>query len=133
MAVARRHPVGVDVEQVDLRVDLDSVTGHVLTPTERRCLAGSPEDGRRERFFRYWTRKESVLKATGDGLRVPLQNLTMSAPDERPELRNWRGRPALPPRVSLFDLEPGAGFDASLAALDAPDLDVTQHDGSTLL
>jgi 4'-phosphopantetheinyl transferase len=53
----------------------------------------SPANRRVDGFLRYWTRKEAVLKATGDGLRVPMDELVVSAPEEAAELRSWRGRP----------------------------------------
>jgi 4'-phosphopantetheinyl transferase len=130
VAVARRHPIGLDVEQLDPRVDVDGLAEQVLSHEEAHQAARVPEP--RDWLLRYWTRKESVLKATGDGLRVPLPHLTVTAPREPPALRHWRGRPHMPERVRLVDLQ-WAGYASSLAVLDAPRLDVAGFDGSDLL
>lgn len=133
VAVAGEHPIGVDVERVDSALDLAGLVEQVLTRAEAgRLGTGPPEEGRYG-FFLAWTRKEAIVKATGEGLRVPLTDLTVSSPAEPPELRRWRGRQDLPTRVHLVDLHPGPGYVASLASLDATALDVVERDASDLL
>lgn len=133
VAVARAHALGVDVECVDSRARVEDLFSEVLVLEERRALAIAAE-GHRGGFLRYWTRKEAILKATGDGLRVALKDLTVSAPDEPPVLRDWRGRSAMAERVSLFDLQPGEGYSASLAVLDASaGIEILELDASDLL
>jgi 4'-phosphopantetheinyl transferase len=39
-------------------------------------LHSVPPEDRAERFFRYWTLKESYIKATGKGLSVPLEQFS---------------------------------------------------------
>ena len=56
--------VGVDVER-PRRVD-DALVRRVLTAEEQSWLAGQPD--REAAFIRLWTRKESFLKLTGQGL-----------------------------------------------------------------
>ncbi|WP_460368450.1 4'-phosphopantetheinyl transferase family protein [Actinocorallia lasiicapitis] len=97
-------PVGLDVEQRDR--PMTEVASHVLSPRER------PGD-----LHVYWTRKEALLKVTGDGLRVPMTDLTLSAPDEPPVLLDWAGRPGLAARIRLYDLDPAPGYAAALALI----------------
>jgi 4'-phosphopantetheinyl transferase len=66
--------VGIDIElmkPVDLNYD------DYFTPAEQQQIraAQNPDDG----FFRYWTRKEAVLKAIGTGVYTPLLNIDVSA------------------------------------------------------
>ena len=126
-------PVGVDVERLDSGADLEALADQALSPVEARRARGA--SGRLDSvdFFRCWSRKESVLKATGDGLRVPMHHLHLSAPDEPPVVHSWEGRPQMPARIRIVDLNPGAGYVASLAAVDAPRLDVVELDGTDLL
>jgi 4'-phosphopantetheinyl transferase len=133
VAVSSDHAIGVDVELIDAGVDLAGLIDQVLAPSEADALAAGPSEHRRAGLFRYWSRKEAVVKATGDGLRVPLVDLAVSAPSEPPELRRWRDRPDMSARVRLVDLAPGRGYVASLASLDATALEVIERDGSELL
>ena len=61
---------GVDVEKV--HVSFRSIAKHFYTETENRAVedAQSPED----MFLRIWTRKESYLKMTGEGLSRELRS-----------------------------------------------------------
>lgn len=132
VAVARQ-PVGVDVEERQPGLDTIALAEHVLSATESRVLSGLPFEAREAAFLRYWTRKESVLKATGDGLRVPMDALTVSAPAESAALRHWRSRPEMSDRVRLIDLDGPAGSTASVAVLDCPAVQVRELDGSSLV
>jgi 4'-phosphopantetheinyl transferase len=132
VAVARQ-PVGVDVEDRRPGMDLSALVGHVLTPSEQRVLQGVPAAAHEEAFLRYWTRKESILKATGDGLRVPMDALTVSAPAEPAALRHWRHRPDMSSRVALLDMNSPQGDPAAVAVLNRPAVEVREFDGRSLL
>jgi 4'-phosphopantetheinyl transferase len=129
VAVSDGPAVGVDVERVDPTLDRTSLVDEVLSDVEQARLAGAPLSA--AEFFAVWTRKEAVLKATGDGLRVPLGDLTLGAAPLR--LTGWRGRGDMVHRVSLVDLEPPAGHAASLATLGGGPIEVQALDGSVLL
>ena len=63
--------VGADLEQI--RPAPERVAARVFTPDEQCWLAdGTDYD---TRFFTLWTLKESLLKACGRGLTLPLQSL----------------------------------------------------------
>jgi 4'-phosphopantetheinyl transferase len=104
----------------------------VLSEPERAIFDRLGSAGQGGGFLRYWVRKESVLKATGEGLRVPMTDLTVSAPDEPPTLVRWTGRPELPSRVDMADLECEAAYAASLAMVDGR-LAIHEFNASTIL
>ena len=62
--------VGVDVQQIGAA--REKVARRCFTEEERRWL--EQED---ERFFTVWTLKESVVKAVGKGLRLPLSGFSV--------------------------------------------------------
>jgi 4'-phosphopantetheinyl transferase len=113
LAVTAGSPVGVDVERVRELKDACGIARRFFTARESGWLQGRRGKGLSLAFFRLWTRKEAILKATGEGLSRGLEVL---------ELLDKRGR--LLPSVSrgspgavwrLHALEPAAGFVAALA------------------
>ncbi|WFE65082.1 4'-phosphopantetheinyl transferase superfamily protein [Micromonospora sp. WMMD714] len=118
VAIARDTVCGVDIERVALRGDRIPVSA--LSPAERRVLDGLPEQRRLAGFIRYWTRKEAVLKATGDGLVLSPADLTVSAPDAPASLLSWANRPPPHVEVHLSDLAVGDGYRGALATLGRP-------------
>jgi 4'-phosphopantetheinyl transferase len=111
VAIARGGPVGVDVESLQRIPDVETLAPHVLSAPERAAEKHQDVDD----FLRYWARKEAVLKATGDGLRAPMAELTISAPDEPARVVSWASRPDLVSRIVLADLHPGDGYVACVA------------------
>jgi 4'-phosphopantetheinyl transferase len=75
-------------------------------------------------FIGYWVRKEAALKAVGDGLRTPMTDVEVSAPDTPPRITSWRGRPDLARRLRLHDLVGAAGYRAAVAVVDSPPVPV---------
>jgi 4'-phosphopantetheinyl transferase len=128
------HPslaLGLDVEQVRPSDQMVALTGHVLNEGE---VAGLPDGDRAGALLRCWVRKEACLKATGDGLRVSMRHLTVSAADAPAALLDWRDRPELAGGLHLYDLAPGVGDHlASLAVLGPVAVPVTERDGRVLL
>lgn len=83
LGVTRHQEVGLDVENVSTRqVSLD-IADRFFAPVEVAELAGVRPERRQERFFEYWTFKESYIKARGMGLSIPLQQFSFHYPHER--------------------------------------------------
>lgn len=132
VALALDGPVGVDVEAAARPLD-DDVVGQLLAAPELVVWRTLPADRRQAALLAYWTRKEAILKATGDGLREPMDDLHVTPPQRPPELLDWPRRPELVGRVRLHPLNPGAGHAACLALLDQPDAAVRERPGTELL
>ena len=66
--------VGIDVEYV--RPYREPLLKRVLSEAELRQMEAAGEAGREELFFRFWTLKESYVKAVGCGITVPLQDIS---------------------------------------------------------
>ena len=64
IAFSWSFPVGVDVEQVNHRTDIDGVC-RMFHSSESAVIEGS---GDFALFYRYWTAKEAFVKAVGRGL-----------------------------------------------------------------
>jgi 4'-phosphopantetheinyl transferase len=70
-----RDEVGVDVEASDRPTDFD-VADRFFAPEEAQIVRSAPPEGRACVFFRFWTLKEAFIKATGEGLRRPLDSFS---------------------------------------------------------
>ena len=70
--------LGVDVERVRPRRKWDELASFVLHPSERARLEGLPEPERWRCFYRVWTLKEALAKATGVGLALPFSQIATS-------------------------------------------------------
>ena len=95
------HPVGLDVEKINPDLDIDGVARMSLSPEELNELERYDGIDKARRFTQYWTRKEAVVKATGDGLRTDLRTVT------------------LPAGIHLSELSVDPGYAAALAVVTA--------------
>ena len=114
-----RHPgrptirIGVDVERADRDVPADQLARRVLTPAEQTTLAALAADERRRHFLRYWTCKEAMSKATGDGLAAPFRRIDVAL---APQLCLRDGPPPYRPLAWQLTAAPvPAGFLATIA------------------
>jgi 4'-phosphopantetheinyl transferase len=135
VAVAQGFPIGVDVEAIVQceQAELDLLIGDTLAAEERSELVRQTGTDRARAFTTYWTRKEAVLKATGDGLAMPLDKLVVSPPSSPPRVLRWDGHTARIGRLSLHGLHPPRDFVATLAVLDHARMQVVEADAAPLL
>ncbi len=76
IAVSRPRRLGADVEQIRPGLEIRAVIEEVLGAADREAVSRAVVREGARGFFRYWTRYEAVVKARGDGLRLPLPALT---------------------------------------------------------
>jgi 4'-phosphopantetheinyl transferase len=82
IAITRGREVGIDIEQ-ERSVEALDLARLCFSGSERSALQQIPESERLHAFFRGWTRKESFVKAIGQGLVYPLDALEVSLDDSR--------------------------------------------------
>jgi 4'-phosphopantetheinyl transferase len=76
-AFARRHPVGVDVEQCR-PIDFEPIAHRFFSPAEHDALMNVDESARLAGFYTGWVRKEAFIKALSGGLSIPLDSFRVS-------------------------------------------------------
>ena len=113
IGIARDGRIGVDVEHSARIVRADGLARKFLTPAEQATLAPLGESERRTRFLRYWTCKEAMSKATGEGLSAPFRELEVALADTI-ELVHGPA-PYEPSRWRLHTVEAPADFVATVA------------------
>lgn len=114
------RPVGLDVERVRPLSDLSSIAEFACSARETVTDA--------TQFFRLWTRKEALLKATGAGLSSPMSAITLG----RQGVCCWTGPGAPAGPVWLAELSPSTDHPAAVAGL-GPVPVVHEEDGDALL
>ena len=86
VAISTECEVGVDVERVRTISDLEAIANRYFCLRERAAIMACQGDARVLTFMRFWTRKEALLKLTGDGLSLPLDCVDVAWPDARSTL-----------------------------------------------
>jgi len=124
VAITSAGPVGVDVEAVR-SIDFAAMTDRVCTPGERNHVHAAAD------FFIFWTRKEAVLKATGEGLLRPMTDLEVAPPGSAPAL--LRLGAGAPPACQMSDISAGNGYQACVAVLAADPVTFSTLPASELL
>ena len=108
--------MGVDVEWI--RLLKEDIAGNYFSARECAVLRALPEAAQPRAFFECWTRKEAYIKASGEGLSIPLDSFDVAygpgvAPEflriDEPQKQNvaeWR----------LYSFEPEPGCMGAIAA-----------------
>ncbi len=112
-AITRCGEIGADVEYHTENQALLEIADHYFSPREVDDLLTLPEPERRAAFFRYWTLKESYIKARGEGLSLPLDSFSFLLrgadigfeSDQEPAPADW----------SFFSLQPAPDYSAAVA------------------
>jgi 4'-phosphopantetheinyl transferase len=112
VACSRAGAVGIDVEHRG--------TARALPPA-RSILTPAEPLGRTEDLYTYWCRKESVVKATGEGWRIPCREVVVSRAEEPARLVSYHGKPLT---AFMTDLEFGEAYAAALTVLSSGDIKV---------
>ena len=111
-----RLQIGVDIEA--MRPVNPAVTVRTFSPSEQRDLGRLLPSGWMRGFFNGWTRKEAVIKATGEGLGVDLQSFDVTLMPDRPaQMLDSRGPLPGAGAWSLVNLDTGPGFCGAVAAV----------------
>jgi 4'-phosphopantetheinyl transferase len=114
-AFARNRRVGIDVEEIRTDFSTQEIAERFFSKIERQTLRSLPTSQRHQAFFQCWTRKEAFVKATGDGLSLPLDQFDVSlAPGQPAQLLQTRPEPKETGRWLMRDLDIHPGYSAAL-------------------
>jgi len=100
--ISREIKLGVDLEQKTSQVNPDDFK-EVFSQAEWECLKNV--EGKLDLFYKLWTRKESVIKANGSGLAIPLYKVDVLSESVMIEGQTW----------FISDLDLDSNYSASLA------------------
>lgn len=114
-AITLDHEVGIDLEHVRDDTNHEDIARRFFSPDEVRSLAALPRSILRDAFYACWTRKEAVVKATGEGLARVLTSFVVSV--DPGDARMLAADPALgrPDEWSLIALPVPPGYQGAVA------------------
>ena len=117
VAIARRRPVGVDVEKIRTNLEPLELANRFFSRQEADWLSGQSEPQRVAAFFACWTAKEAYIKACGGGLSIPLAGFSVIPRSGQPKLKlEVHGQPYDSERWSMWQLDLGTSLRCALAA-----------------
>lgn len=109
LAITDGRDVGVDIERMRGQRPTRDIAERFFAPAEVQALLAEPVERQTAAFFAIWSRKESYIKARGEGLGIPLHSFVVSVGTEAtlidPEDRDrWR----------MYALDVPEGYAAAL-------------------
>lgn len=107
--------VGVDVEWTAAARDCDAVVARFGTEREQREYAAIAPELRRPAFYRWWTRKEALVKAMGTSLARGLGSIDVPFGEGRFHKVEWGERPGAPREWLLVTGSAGPDYVLTLA------------------
>lgn len=113
-AFTKGYPLGVDLESESQKIDKQGIAKRILTEKEYRYWNEKSHDEKWRLFYQAWVRKESAVKALGQGLHYPLSKFEIDLGQAGMRKITLDGRCGY-----LQDLAILPGFQSSLTVLDA--------------
>jgi len=115
-AVTRDREVGIDPEFIRRDLEVDQIAERFFSRRETATLRALPTPMREYAFFLCWTRKETYIKARGEGLSPPLDQFDVSLiPGEPAALLSTHPDSSEALRWLLEELPLASGYVAALA------------------
>lgn len=123
LAVAHERALGVDVENVRSQRAAVEIADRFFAPEELQALHALPKAEQPQRFFEYWTLKESYVKARGMGLSIALDRFAFLMED-RAQIRLTIDRRLgdNPERWAFWQFEPAPGYLLALCVARSDDV-----------
>jgi 4'-phosphopantetheinyl transferase len=79
-AIGLNYPLGIDIEKVRNKCNMD-IADRFFSETERDALSKLNGKELERSFYRVWSRKEAIIKATGKGLSQQLSSFSVAVTD----------------------------------------------------
>jgi len=84
IGIGSKREIGLDVERMRPEFAGEEIAKRYFSAKEIAELSRLPAELQTEGFFLCWTRKEAYIKATGDGLYIPLESFDVSLTPGKP-------------------------------------------------
>lgn len=133
--ITRDHAIGVDAEdaQRSTGAAFESLTSY-FSAEEIEALNQLPPEQKKQRFFDYWTLKESYIKARGMGLAIPLDKFSFQFKADR--LNGFQLHPDLKDDAThwqFWRMPMAEKYRIAVAVNSRDDLNITTYSSVPLL
>ncbi len=109
LAITKDKEIGIDIENTKREMDYLNIAKRFFHAIEYESLIKLANNEQRKKYFyRLWTAKEAILKATGEGLSEKLNQVYISEYPYSHSLEN---------KISLISLDAPENYIASLAII----------------
>jgi 4'-phosphopantetheinyl transferase len=116
LAITSRAPVGVDVEHIRSINNVEDLVARFFSTRENELFQKLSAEEKPRAFFNLWTRKEALLKATGEGIGQSLKKVEVSfLSGESARLLDIVGEPNKASAWTLQELSPAKEFIGAIA------------------
>lgn len=116
LGITRIGNIGVDIERIRVVKDADDLVARFFSQREREQFQKLSADEKPGAFFNLWTRKEAMLKATGEGITRSLHLIEVSfGSDEPAQVLAINGDKDEAAAWTLRNLTPAPGFVGAMA------------------
>ena len=115
--VARNRDIGIDVEHERPEIDYTGMVSRIFSKEEAPLFWSLPKTQHQTTFFSCWTQKEAYLKARGEGLIFPLNQVSVRVSPEQPlGVFHIQGAPEETSRWTFRELFPQQGYAGAIVA-----------------
>jgi len=94
LVISEELPVGIDVEFVDRKIEVEPLGKTVFTTSEMKRIKNAKGEEARQLFFQFWTAKEAYLKMLGTGLSLSPKKLELRFENNKPISCSSNGYPS---------------------------------------
>jgi 4'-phosphopantetheinyl transferase len=115
IAIGWNCQLGVDMEICKPRLNLSGLVNKCFAEEEIACWSQLPETLKNTTFYRYWTRKEAFVKATGHGITLGLDQCVIN-PERPSEFLRVPDRCGKASAWHVLDIDLGEGVCSAVVA-----------------
>ena len=115
IAVGWLCQLGVDIEICKQRINLPGLVDKCFAEEEAAYWAKLPENQKNREFYRFWTRKEAFVKATGHGIALGLNQCVIN-PENPTEFLRVPDNCGKASMWHVLDIDLGEGICSALVA-----------------
>ncbi|WP_150451330.1 4'-phosphopantetheinyl transferase family protein [Arenibacter lacus] len=116
LAFCKQGAIGVDIEKIKTNFDVMEIAENYFSEMEVNALGAIPQADQKKAFFRCWTRKESFLKAIGEGLSLPLDSFSVTLDDDKnAKLLETKWDPSEKEKWKMFAFVPDTNYMGAIS------------------
>ena len=115
IAIGWNCQLGVDIEICKQRINLSGLVDKCFAEEEAAYWTNLPETKKYQEFYRFWTRKEAFVKATGHGIALGLNQCVIN-PENPTEFLRVPDNCGQASAWHVQDIDLGEGIYSALVA-----------------